>query len=224
MLKISGMISVQQYIPPLHDIGALMYIPKYYREEDRQKILAFLKQNSFATLVTFDGEKPIATHTPVEIVESENGWTIYGHLSRANPQKKTFGEHEALLIFQGAHTYISARWYTEVDVPTWDYMIVHVYGNVREIRGDELYSLLSRLVENHEVNSSYRLEGLPQNMVQKEIKGVFGFAMEVTRMDAGYKLSQGKTREERGNIVRELEKRGDEDSTIIAAAIRRQSE
>lgn len=199
-----------------------MFIPKYYREEDRQKLLAFLKQNNFAALVTFDGEKPIATHTPVEIVETENGWTIYGHISRANAQKKTFGDNEALLIFQGAHTYISARWYTEVDVPTWDYMIVHVYGKVREIQGDELYSILSRLVENHESNTSYRLEGLPQDMVQKEIKGVFGFAMEVTRIDGGYKLSQGKTEEERTNIASELEKRGDKDSQVIAEEIRKQ--
>lgn len=199
-----------------------MFIPKYYREEDRQKLLAFLKQNNFAALVTFDGEKPIATHTPVEIVETENGWTIYGHISRANAQKKTFGENEALLIFQGAHTYISARWYTEVDVPTWDYMIVHVYGKVREIQGDELYSILSRLVENHESNTSYRLEALPQDMVQKEIKGVFGFAMEVTRVDGGYKLSQGKTEEERTNIASELEKRGDKDSKVIAEEIRKQ--
>jgi transcriptional regulator len=200
----------------------MMFIPKYYREEDRQKLLAFLKQNNFAALVTFDGEKPIATHTPVEIVETENGWTIYGHISRANAQKKTFGENEALLIFQGAHTYISARWYTEVDVPTWDYMIVHVYGKVREIQGDELYSILSRLVENHESNTSYRLEALPQDMVQKEIKGVFGFAMEVTRVDGGYKLSQGKTEEERTNIASELEKRGDKDSKVIAEEIRKQ--
>lgn len=127
-----------------------------------------------------------------------------------------------MLIFQGAHTYVSARWYTEVDAPTWDYMIVHVYGKVREIQGDELYSVLSRLVENHESNSSYRLEGLPQDMVQKEIKGVFGFAMDVTRIDAGYKLSQGKTEQERRNIVSELEKRGDEDSKVIAEAIRKQ--
>jgi transcriptional regulator len=199
-----------------------MFIPKYYREEDRQKLLAFLKLNNFATLVTFDGEKPIATHIPVEIVESENGWTIYGHISRANAQKKTFGDNEALLIFQGAHTYISARWYTEVDVPTWDYMIVHVYGKVREIQGDELYSVLSRLVENHELNTSYRLEGLPQDMVQKEMNGVFGFVMDVTRIDGGYKLSQGKTEEERRNIVSELEKRGDEDSKVIAEEIRKQ--
>lgn len=200
-----------------------MYIPKYYREEDRQRILAFLKQNNFAALVTFDGEKPIATHTPVEVVESENDWTIYGHLSRANPQKKTFDGQEALLIFQGAHTYISARWYTQVDVPTWDYMIVHVYGRVREIQGDELYSVLSRLVERHEAATSYRLEGLPQDMVQKEIKGVFGFVMQVTRIDAGYKLSQGKTEEERGSIVSELEQRGDEYSKEIAEAIRKRN-
>ena len=200
-----------------------MYIPKYYREEDRQKILAFLGQNNFAALVTFDGEKPIATHAPVEVVESENGWTIYGHFSRANPQRKTFGEQEALLIFQGAHTYISARWYDEVDVPTWDYMIVHVYGKVREIQGDELYSVLSRLVQNHESKTTYRLEGLPQDMVQKEIKGVFGFAVDVTRIDGGYKLSQGRTDEERKKIVGELEKRGDENSKVIAGAIGTQS-
>ncbi len=200
-----------------------MFIPKYYREEDRQKLLAFLKQNNFAALVTFDGEKPIATHTPVETVETENGWTIYGHISRANPQKKTFGDNEALLIFQGAHTYISARWYTEVDVPTWDYMIVHVYGKVREVQGQELYLMLSRLVKNHEANTSYRLEGLPQDMVQKEIKGVFGFAMDVARIEGAYKLSQGKTEEERTNIASELEKRGDKDSKVIAEEIRKQS-
>jgi transcriptional regulator len=200
-----------------------MYIPKYYRQEDYLTILAFLKQNNFAALVTFDGEKPIATHTTVEVVESENGWTIYGHLSRANAQKKTFGEQEALLIFQGAHTYISARWYAEVDVPTWDYMIVHVYGKVREIQGDELYSVLSRLVQNHESHTAYRLEELPQVMVQKEIKGVFGFAVDVTRIDGGYKLSQGKTEEERKKIVSELEKRGDDNSKEIAEAIRKQS-
>ena len=197
-----------------------MYIPKYYREEDRQKILSFLKQNNFAALVTFDGEKPIATHAPVEVVESESGWTIYGHLSRANSQKKTFDGQEALLIFQGAHTYISARWYSEIDVPTWDYMIVHVYGKVREIQGDELYSVLSRLVQNHETNTSYRLEGLPQDMVHKEMKGVFGFAVDVTRVDGSYKLSQGKTEEERRNIAGELEKRGDENAKKIAVAIR----
>jgi transcriptional regulator len=78
-------------------------------------------------------------------------------------------------------------------------------------------------VQNHELNTSYCLEQLPQDMVQKEIKGVFGFAVDVTRVHGGYKLSQGKTEEERTNIACELEKRGDENYNEIAEAICKQS-
>ncbi len=179
-----------------------MYIAKLYREEDRGTILAFLKQNDFPALVTYDGEKPVATHIPVEIVEREEGLTIYGHVSRANPQWKTFGDQQALLIFQGPHTYISARWYNHVNVPTWNYMIAHVYGKLREVKGDELYSLLSRLVKKHEPNTSYRLEGLPQDFVEKEIKGVAGFAMSAARIEAAYKLSQNRNEEDYENVIR----------------------
>jgi transcriptional regulator len=198
-----------------------MYIPKLYREEDREKILEFLQKNNFPVLVTYDGEKPIATHLPVEINETENGMlTILGHMSRANPQWKSFDEREVLLIFQGAHTYISPRWYGHVNVPTWNYMMVHLYGKVRLVEGGELYSLLSRLVKNHEAQTSYSLEGLPQDFVQKEMNGVVGFAVDVMRVDAGYKLSQNRNDTDYENIIRELEGRGDEQSAGVAKAMR----
>ena len=194
-----------------------MYIPKLYREEDREKIIEFLKQNNFPALVSHDGEKLTATHLPVEIIESEEGaLTVLGHMSRANSQWKSFGEQEVLLIFQEAHTYISPRWYNHVNVPTWNYMMVHVYGRVRAVEGEELHSLLSQLVRSHEAGTSYRLENLPEEFVQKEMKGVFGFALEVTRIDAGYKLSQNRNDEDHENIVHELEGRGDENSLGIA--------
>src|SRR5690349_18609188 len=146
-----------------------MYIPKYYREEDREHILAFLRQNNFPAIVSFDGEKPVATHTPTEVVEdAQGGLTVYGHFSRANPQWKTFGDQEVLLIFQGAHTYISPRWYNHLNVPTWNYMVIHVYGKVRLMQDEALRDFLSRLVQAHELNSAYRLEGLPQAFVDKE--------------------------------------------------------
>lgn len=200
-----------------------MYIPQYHREEDRHTILAFLRQNNFPALVSFDGERPVATHTPTEVVEDERGGlTVYGHLSRANPQWKTFGHQEVLLIFQGAHTYISPRWYNHLNVPTWNYMMIHVYGNVRLMRDGELLGFLTRLVQAHEVNTAYRLEGLPQEFVDKEMKGVVGFAVEVTRIDAGYKLSQNRNDEDHANIVRELDRRGDADSVKVASAMRAQ--
>ena len=198
-----------------------MYIPKLYREEDREKILEFLKQNNFPALVTYDGEKPTATHLPVEVLENENGsLAILGHMSRANPQWRSFGEQEVLLIFQGAHTYISPRWYDHVNVPTWNYMMVHIYGKVRLVGGEELYSLLSRLVRNHEEPAAYSLDALPQDFVQKEMNGVVGFAVDVTRVDAGYKLSQNRNDGDHENIIRELEGRADENSAAVAKSMR----
>jgi transcriptional regulator len=199
-----------------------MYIPKLYRVEDRPEILDFLQKNNFPALVTHDGEKLVATHLPVEIDETEkNGLTIYGHMSRANPQWKTFGEQEVLFIFQGSHTYISPTWYDHVNVPTWNYMMVHVYGKARLVEGDELYSVLSRLVKKHEAQSSYRLESLPQDFVEKEMKGVTGFAVDITRIEASYKLSQNRDDENHENVIRELEKREDEASREVAKAMRR---
>ncbi len=197
-----------------------MYIPKYYRKEDRATILAFLRQNDFAALVTYDGKVPVATHVLVEAVEQDGSLTIYGHMARANPQWKTFGNGEALVIFQGPHTYVSPRWYNHTNVPTWNYMLVHAYGKVGEVAGAELHELLSRLVTKHEANSTYRLESLPPDFVEKEIRGIVGFAIQVTRLEAAYKLSQNRNDEDHANIVRELEKRGDAYSTEIARSMR----
>ncbi len=133
-----------------------MYIPKLYREEDKTTIVQFLKQNNFPALVSYDGEKLVATHLATETIEHVDGrLTIFAHMSKANLQWKSFGEQEVLLIFQGAHTYISARWYNHINVPTWNYMMVHVYGRVSMVEGEALYTLLSNLVTRHEVNTGY---------------------------------------------------------------------
>lgn len=198
-----------------------MYLPNRYREEDRNEIIAFLKGNGFPALVSQHNGKLVATHLPVEVAENADGTlTILGHMSRANPQWKTFGEQEVLLIFQGAHTYVSPRWYNHVNVPTWNYLTVHVYGTIRMLEGEELYALLSELVKKHEVNTGYSLEGLPADFVAKEIKGVAGFMLQVTRMDAAYKLSQNRDDESYASIVHELEARGDEASSEIARQMR----
>lgn len=198
-----------------------MHIPKYYREEDHKRVVEFLKGNGFPALVSIHDGKLVATHLPVEVVENGDGsLTIYCHMSRANPQWKSFGNQEVLLIFQGAHTYISPRWYNHVNVPTWNYINVHVYGRVRMLEGEELYSLLDRLVEKHEIETGYDLETLPREFVEKEMKGVAGFALEVTRFDAAFKLSQNRDDESYVNIIRELEARGDDASAEVARAMR----
>lgn len=200
-----------------------MYIHKLYREENRKKILEFLRQNDFATLVAYDGERPIASHLLMEIVEDSGNLFVNGHMSKANSLWKTFEKNpEVLVIFHGPHTYVSPTWYNHVNVPTWNYQSVHLYGKPRVITDqDETYGLLKRLIDRHEANSPYRLETLPQDFVEKEMKGIVAFQIEVTRIEANYKLSQNRDDENYRSIVAHLEERTDDLSHGVAQAMRR---
>src|SRR5262245_15355895 len=201
-----------------------MFIPKLYREEDRAKILEFLKQNEFATLVTYNGEKPTAGHLLMEVVEEGENLFVNGHMSKANPLWKTFEKTpEVLVIFQGPHTYISPTWYNHINVPTWNYQAVHVYGKPRiVIDQEEFHTILSRLVAKYENGTSYRLESLPPDFVVDHMKGIVGFQIEVTRLEANYKLSQNRDDEDYQNIVQRLHEREDEMSHGVAEAMERQ--
>ncbi len=200
-----------------------MYIHKLYREENREKILEFLHQNDFATLVAYDGEKPVASHLLTEIVEAGEKLFINGHMSKANSLWKTLEKNpEVLVIFQGPHTYISPTWYNHVNVPTWNYQSVHLYGKPRLItEHNEVYQLLKRLIDRHEMNSHYKLETLPQDFVEKEMKGIIAFQIEVTRIEANYKLSQNRDGESYQSIVSHLTERPDDLSHGVAEAMRR---
>jgi transcriptional regulator len=200
-----------------------MYISKLYREEDRAKIVDFLKQNEFATLVTYDGEKPTASHLLMEVTEAGESLFLNGHMSKANPLWKTFETNaEVLVIFQGPHTYISPTWYNHVNVPTWNYQAVHVYGSPRIVTGDEYYAMLSRLIARHEGRTSYRMESLPQDFVEKQMNGTVGFQINVTRIEANYKLSQNRDDEDYHNIISRLNEREDEMSHAVADAMKKQ--
>ncbi len=200
-----------------------MYISRLYREDDRARILEFLRQNEFATLVTHDGEKPTASHLLMEVVATDDDWFVNGHMSKANPLWKTFGRNpEVLVIFQGPHTYISPTWYNHVNVPTWNYQAVHLYGNPRIVSGEEYYAMLSRLIQRHESGTSYRMESLPQDFVEKQMNGTVGFQVKVTRIEANYKLSQNRDDEDYHNIISHLNEREDEMSHAVAEAMEKQ--
>ena len=201
-----------------------MYTPKLYREDDRTRILEFLQQNDFATVLAHDGERPVASHLLVEVIETSEGWFINSHMSRANPLWKMFERNsEILVIFQGPHTYISPTWYNHINVPTWNYQAVHLYGRPRLVTDrEETYQLLKRLTDRYEKSDRYRMETLPPDFVEKEMKGVMAFQVEVTQIQANYKLSQNRDDEDYWNIVANLDKREDELSHGVAEAMRRQ--
>lgn len=185
-----------------------MYIPHYYRNEDISEVKEFLVQNSFGILVNGLDGRPWATHIPLELDVNSNGKDVLmGHIAKANPQWKNFErDSEVLCIFYGPHSYVSSSWYQEEEVPTWNYIAVHVYGKLKVIEGDALMSHLKKLVDKYEKASEnpVRIETLSKNTM-KQIRGVVGFQIEINEIQAAYKLSQGR-KHDHPKIIEELEK------------------
>jgi transcriptional regulator len=204
-----------------------MYTPNDFQVTDQAQINAFMQANNFATLVSMEGGRLIASHLLFEVMPGNPGdLTLNCHLARANDQWRSFRpDSEVMVIFGGAHTYISPRWYSAAgNVPTWNYQAVHAYGiPAIVIDPDELYGILARLVDRYESNSGanpeYHLEALPKDVVLEKMKGIVGLRIRVTRLEAKFKLSQNRSEPERDNIIIELRQRGDDNSIQIAAAM-----
>ena len=70
------------------DGGRLMYIPRRYEEKDREKVHAFIRENSFAILVSVLDGVPVGTHIPLLLEKDEQGRDVLvGHIARGNEQK-----------------------------------------------------------------------------------------------------------------------------------------
>ncbi len=198
-----------------------MYIPHIYRNEDLEDVLDFIRQHSFAILVNQVEDQPWASHIPLELEKNESGENVLtGHLARANPQWKSFSpDKEVLAIFHGPHTYVSSSWYREEEVPTWNYIAVHVYGRIRLMEEDRLWKSLKNLVDRYERESEnpVSLENMSGKTL-RQIKGIVGFEISIDKVQAAYKLSQGRE-QDHTRIVGELRKKGDDGSTYIAGEI-----
>lgn len=200
-----------------------MYIPDLYKQENREEIENFLQQNSFGILVNQTDGKLWATHIPLELDVNEEGkQVLYGHISKENPQWKSFGEREVLAIFSGPHAYISSSWYDHENVPTWNYTAVHIYGKVKIIEGDAVIGILKKLVDKYERNSEnpVRIEDLSkQTMMQA--RGIVAFEIEITNLEAVRKMSQNRDAKNYANVISELEKTGNSDAMKVAEEMKK---
>ena len=201
-----------------------MYIPKYFKIEDWPEILRFMKENPLAMLVSRGGEYPVATHIPMEVEEDEAGRSVLaGHVAKGNDHWKLFeSQPDVLAIFLSpVQHYISSSWYNHPNVPTWNYMSVHVYGHLTTIEGARLRKSLKRMTQYHEQISSHPLtEEVLQSEIEKQIGGIVGFEIDIERVEAAYKMSQNRDPEDYDGIIRELEKLEDYNAGMVAKKMR----
>lgn len=200
-----------------------MYIPDIYKNENQEDIRNFIHENGFAILVNQTNGKLWATHIPLLLDQNELGKDILvGHVSKENPQGENLSNAEVLAVFSGPHAYISSSWYDHENVPTWNYLAVHVYGKAKILNHDETVHSLKKLVDKYEKNSKnpVRVEDLSkQTMMQA--RGVIAFEIEITSMEAVKKVSQNRDEKNHQNIITELENTGDANAKQMACEMKK---
>jgi len=165
-----------------------------------------IQENSFATLFSVHKGEPFATHLPLLLNQEKTH--LYGHFARLNPQWKDIENQTVLVVFQGPHCYLSPSWYeTNQAVPTWNYLVVHVYGQVILLEDEhELMKSLNDIVFMYEgTTSSYRLQNVDRNLLRGMMKEIQGFKIKINKIEGKAKLSQNHSRHRQELVIKQLE-------------------
>lgn len=203
-----------------------MYNFSYFKEKDRQAILDFLEKHPFAFLTGSNPEgKQCATQIPILYEERNGDLFLQGHIMRNTDHHKAFNENpNVLAVFTGPSTYVSASWYTNPQIgSTWNYMSVHISGQIEYMSNDELVDFMRRFTLKFERgNKSSRTiyDNLPDSFLSKMMPAIVGFQIKAEKIDNVFKLSQNRDEESYTNIISKLEEQGG-DSALIAKEMRK---
>lgn len=188
-----------------------MYTPPAFRIDDRQRLVATIRDAGLATLVTATAEGLMATPLPLLLDETEGPHgTLYGHLARANPQGRlpAIGG-EALAMFTGPDAYVTPAFYATKQetgrvVPTWNYVAVHAYGPL-EVFDDpgRLLEVVRRLTERHETGreAPWSVADAPEDFIRAQLRGIVGLRLQISRIEGKCKASQNRPAADRDGVA-----------------------
>lgn len=205
-----------------------MYDLPHHKEKNEQVIKEFIGRYPFAFLAGCDADNnPVATQVPVFIEEQDGKKILRGHIMKHTDHHKAFMHNpNVLVVFTGNHLYVSATMYDNPYQPsTWNYMSVHAHGIVRFLDDTALVSVLRKTslhFENNNENSTTAFDNLPQEYMQKLMKAIVAFEIEVTEMKNVFKLSQDRDKKSYQNIIANLKDKG-EDGIVIAAEMEKRT-
>jgi transcriptional regulator len=204
-----------------------MYIPKYNRMEDIDAMAAFMRQHSFAILVSNKDKTPIATHLPFTVSRDGEEIRLLTHFAKANEQWSFLGDQESLVIFAGPHAYISPTHYDKHEsVPTWNYITVHAYGTAELIRVEDqperLEAMLVDMIGTYDPAYQAHWESLSDRYRDGMKQGIVGVDISVTRLEGKAKISQNRNTEEQSRIAHSLSMHENSEIAEIGYAMQKQ--
>jgi len=203
-----------------------MYNLPYFKEEDPEVVLKFMRDHPFVFLTGVNEEnKPVATQVPVFIDEKDGKLFLTGHIMKNTDHHKAFEQNPNVLgVFTGPHVYVSGTWYSNPQqASTWNYMSVHAKGTIRFGNEEDLIAILKRLTlhyENNNTASTTIFDNLPSEYTGPLMKAIVAFEVEVTSVENVFKLSQNRDEKSFHNIMSKLNEQGS-DGKFIAGEMKK---
>ncbi len=202
-----------------------MYIPRAFRVENLDELVAFMQAHSFITLVSILDGVPFASHVPVVVRRTGDAVTLHGHLARANPHWHAFAAGESLAIFTGPHAYVSPSHYEQREsVPTWNYIAVHAAGPVQALHAADdpqaLEAEVRAVIHAYEGAYEQQWDSLSQRYRAGMLQGIVGFILTVTRLEGKAKLSQNRSPADQHRVAGALLTSDDPAERATGAAMR----
>lgn len=207
-----------------------MYHFSYFKEKDKQTILDFMEENPFAFMTgSYLSGKQVATQIPVLLEERNGELFLQGHIMRNTDHHKALVENpNALLVFTGPSCYVSASWYSHPQIgSTWNYMSVHIGGQVKFMSKEELIQFMRKLTlkfEKGNTQSQTIYDNLPQSFLDKMMPAIVGFEIRADNIENVFKLSQNRDEKSYANIISKLEEQGGNSAFIAAEMKKRKKE
>jgi transcriptional regulator len=181
-----------------------MYPPKHHQPKDIKKMIKVIKAYPFGMLVSVLEGKPLITHIPI-IYDDAIG-KLVAHIDKYNPQVATLTNNsEVTVVFRGPDTYISPSIYTTKQLPTWNYIIVHIKGIIKQINDpDKAKETMIAMTEFLEGKDQKFVLDKDNRGMQNAINYIQAFEIKITEWEGKFKLSQNKNQQDQENAKQEL--------------------
>ena len=185
-----------------------MHPNRIFHTETDSRNLEFAKQRGFGTLAVSTDDAPLLSHIP--FILSEDSTYVELHLVRSNPIARLLGEPvTAKLSALGPDSYVSPDWYGIDDqVPTWNYIAVHLTGQLSALPDDQLQAVLERqsafFEEQLAPKPPWLMDKVAPDALGKMMRAIMPCRFDITSIDGTWKMNQNKPREVRDRAADQI--------------------
>lgn len=201
-----------------------------FRQTPAERNIAFARARGFGVLSVNGPDGPLAAHVPYLLNDDASHADL--HLARSNPIARAALPLPALIAVSGPDAYVSPDWYGPHDqvpdqVPTWNYVAVHLRGVLEPLPDDALRSQADALSAEHEGRiigkRPWTSKKMTDGAMDRMMRMILPFRFRVVSVDGTWKLNQNKSAEVRARAARALAG-GDAGARAIAALMRDQTD